>query len=69
MIDLNKIKMEPVVLNRKGNGRFEILSGHRRIKILKIIGVTQLIPDMYIYSDGSYNKDVILINDIEDEIT
>jgi len=67
MINLNKIKMKPIVLNKKEGGRLQILYGHKRVKVLKIIGVTKLKPDMYNYSDGSYNKDIILMKDIEDE--
>lgn len=59
--------MEPLVLNRKENGMLEILKGHNKIKILKMLGITQLKPKMYNYSDGSYNKDIILMNSIEDE--
>jgi len=33
------------------------------------MGFTELKPNMYSYSDGSYNKDIILLSDIEDEIT
>jgi len=68
MLD-GKIKMEPVVLSKKENGKFEVLSGHQKIKTLSFIGVTQLQPTMYVYCDGSYNKDIILMKDIEDKIT
>jgi len=67
MINLEKIKMEPVILFIKENGKIGIINGHKRIVTLKLIGITELKPDMYNYSDNSYKKDIIFIKDIEDE--
>ena len=66
MINLDKIKMEPLVVCKKENGKFRVISGHNKFKILKIMGITELNPEMYNYSDNLYNKDILKIIDIED---
>ena len=68
MIKLDRIKMEPIVVYKKNNGKIGILNGHKRLKILKIMGVTELIPEMYNYNDNSYDKDILKMKDIDDEI-
>lgn len=67
MIDIEKIKMEPLVLYKKENGKFGIINGCNKFKILKILGVTELQPEMYNYSDNLYKKDIVKITNIEDE--
>lgn len=67
MINLDKVKMEPIILSKRENGRVQIINGHKRVNILKIMGITELRPNMYTYSDGSYNKDIIHLHDIEEE--
>ena len=67
MININKIKMEPLVVYKKENGKFGILNGHNRFNILRIMGISELSPEMYNYSDNSYNKDILKIIDIEDD--
>ena len=68
MINLEKIKMVPIVVYKKENGKFGIVSGHNKLKILRMIGITILNPKMYNYSDNSYNKNILNMMDIEDEI-
>jgi len=68
LIDLEKIKMSPLVVFKKENGKFGIVSGHNKLKILRRIGITALNPEMYNYSDNSYNKDILNMTDIEDEL-
>ena len=68
MIDLDKIKMEPLIIYKKENGKFGIVSGHNKFKILRIMGITELNPEMYNYSGNSYNKNILNIMDIEDEL-
>lgn len=68
MIDIEKLKMQPILLGKKNNGKVEIISGRNRLKVLRIIGVTELSPEMYNYSDNSYNKNILKMTDIDDEI-
>jgi len=68
LIDLKKITMAPLVVYKKENGKFGIVNGHNKLKILRMIGITALNPEMYNYSDIPYNKDILDMMDIEDEI-
>jgi len=68
VVNLDKLKMEPIIVYKKNNGKVGIISGHKRFKILRLMGITELIPEMYNYSDNSYNKDILKINDIEDDL-
>jgi len=68
MLNLDKIKMEPIVVYKKKNGKIGIINGHKRIKILRIIGCTELSPEMYNYSDSSYNKEILKISEVEDDL-
>ena len=43
--------LEPLVVRRKENGRFEMLSGHRRKKTLELIGATEAICNIKNLSD------------------
>ena len=43
--------LEPLVVRRKENGRFEMLSGHRRKKALELIGATEAICNIKNLSD------------------
>ena len=43
--------LEPLVVRRKENGRFEMLSGHRRKKALELIGATETICNIKELSD------------------
>lgn len=65
MVDIEKIKMEPLILYKKDNGKIGIFSGYNRFAVLKIMGLTELKPNLYKYSDGSYNTDILNIIDIE----
>ena len=44
--------LEPLVVRRKENGRYEMLSGHRRKKALELIGGTEAICNIKNLSDG-----------------
>ena len=43
--------LEPLVVRRKENGRYEMLSGHRRKKALELIGATEAICNIKDLSD------------------
>ena len=43
--------LEPLVVRRKENGRYEMLSGHRRKKALELIGGTEAICNIKNLSD------------------
>ena len=43
--------LEPLVVRRKEDGRYEMLSGHRRKKALKLIGTTEAICNIKNLSD------------------
>ena len=43
--------LEPLVVRRKENGRYEMLSGHRRKKALELIGKTEAICNIKDLSD------------------
>ena len=43
--------LEPLVVRRKENGRYEMLSGHRRNKALELIGATEAICNIKDLSD------------------
>ena len=59
--------MEPIVIYRKENGKFGITRGLNKFNILKIMGFTELRPEMYNYSDNSYNKNILKMKDFEVE--
>ena len=59
--------MEPLVLYKKENGKFGIINGRNKFKILKILGVTELNPEMYNYTDNLYKKDIVKTINIDDE--
>lgn len=65
MVNLNKIIMKPIMITKKNNGKYGINEECNRLKILRIIGITELKPEMYNYSDGSYNMDIIKMDDID----
>ena len=52
--------LEPLVVRRKENGRFEMLSGHRRKKALELIGATDAICNI---KDLSDDEAIILMVD------
>ena len=60
--------MDPLVVYKKENGKVGIIRGHNKIKILRMMGFTELRPEMYNYSDNTYRKDVLKIIDIEDDL-
>ncbi len=68
MLHSDKLKMEPIVVFKKKNGKVGILNGHNRFKILSMIGYTELKPEMYNYSDNSYDKDILKMIDIEEDL-
>ena len=52
--------LEPLVVRRKENGRYEMLSGHRRKKALELIGATEAICNI---NDLSDEEAIILMLD------
>jgi len=65
MVDIDKVKMEPLILLKKNNGKIGIMSGNNRFAVLKIIGIKELSPNFYKYSDGSYDNEILKMIDIE----
>jgi len=60
--------MEPIVIYRKNSGKLGILNGHKRFKILRLMGINELKPEMYNYNDNKFNKEILKISDIDDNI-
>jgi len=51
--------MSPLVVYKKENGKFGIVSGYNELKILRSIGIISLNPETYNYSGNSCNKNII----------
>jgi len=66
MIPLEKIKIEPITLCKKQNGKICIISGHHRVNTLKILGINEITSKMYILTDGSLSREIVKLSDIED---
>ncbi|KYK31559.1 MAG: hypothetical protein AYK22_02375 [Thermoplasmatales archaeon SG8-52-3] len=60
--------MEPIVIYRKNSGKLGILNGHKRFKILRLMGINELKPEMDNYNDNKFNKEILKISDIDDNI-
>ena len=65
MIQSEKVKIKPLILRKLKNGKLKIVDGYHTANILKFIGIEELTPQMYQFSNGCECSETLKLSEIE----